>query len=77
MEYLDNPLLREQLAQVLPVNIRWKVQTLERFWWILALKKSVLDLTYCLVYLGLTLNTALTRVFLPQDNKLQSFCSRA
>lgn len=51
--YLDDLLLREQLAQV--NNITMTVQTLHRFRWELNLQTSALDWTHWMEYLNLIL----------------------
>lgn len=57
------------------VSVLWTIKALQRFEWILNFHKSVLVLTYCLEYLGLLLDTTLSRIFLPQEKLqiLQSF----
>lgn len=64
VEYLDDILLREQLAQSVLDNVVLNVQKWQ-FKCILNLQKFVLTLTSCLAYLGLVLDTAHARGFLP------------
>lgn len=64
--------LKDQSPLTLSANVQQRVQNLERFCWILSLRKSSLEPT-CL---GLRLEMALSRIFLPW-NKLQSARSYA
>ncbi|XP_073452082.1 uncharacterized protein [Aquarana catesbeiana] len=63
--YMDDLLLRECSRPTLVLNVSSTVRVLQRLGWVLNLDKSALCPTQALVYLGLILDTAQERVFLP------------
>lgn len=63
VEYLGD--LLEQSSQILSAKSQQIMKTLQRFWWIINLQESAVELSHHLDYLDLILDIFLPKVFFP------------